>query len=395
MNYEKIDRIDTQFNYDYLIVGAGLSGAVLAERLATDLNKKILVIDKRDHIAGNCYDYIDDNGILINKYGAHIFHTNYENVWDYINKFSEWVRYDHKVLSIVDNKFVPVPVNINTVNSICKENIKDENEMNEWLLKNQVKYDCEITNSEQIAKSRVGNILYDKMFCPYTIKQWNKNPNELNTSVLGRIPIRNNFDDRYFSDKYQYLPKYGYTKFIENILNNKNITVLLSTDFFDLQKNNNNNIVWNTLIYTGQIDAYFNRDNKDSNGKIIDKSKCLEYRSIDFQIETIKNINYFQPVPVVNYPSLDVPYTRIVEYKHFLNQKSSNTTIVKEITTDEGEPYYPVPTPRNIKIYEEYRKLANEETNAHFIGRLANYKYFNMDEAINNALEYYEKKFKS
>jgi UDP-galactopyranose mutase len=385
--------IKNKIHYDYLIVGAGLSGAVLAERLANELNKKILIIDKRDHIAGNCYDYIDDNGILINKYGPHIFHTNYDKVWTYINTFSEWIRYDHKVLSMVDNKFVPVPVNINTVNSVCGENLINENEMNEWLQNNQVKYDCEITNSEQIAKSRVGNILYDKMFCPYTIKQWAKNPSELNASVLARIPIRNNFDDRYFNDKYQYLPKNGYTKFIGNILDHKNIKVLLSTDFFDLQNNkntNNTNIYWDNLIYTGQIDAYFNRD---SNGKIIDKNKCLEYRSIDFEVETIKNTNYFQPVSQVNYPSLDVPYTRIVEYKHFLNQQSPHTTIVKEVTKDEGEPYYPVPTPRNIEIYEEYKKLAMEETNTHFIGRLANYKYFNMDEAIKNALDYFEVHF--
>jgi len=377
-------------HYDYLIVGSGLSGAVLAERIASQLNKKILIIDKRDHIAGNCYDYVDDNGILINKYGAHIFHTNYENVWKYVNDFSEWVRYDHKVLSMVDNTFVPVPVNINTVNSICKENLRNEKEMDAWLLENQVKYDCEITNSEQIARSRVGNILYDKMFCPYTIKQWNKNPSELNASVLARIPIRNNFDDRYFSDKYQALPKNGYTKFIDKILNHKNIKILLSTDFFYFKKQKN--ITWDTLIYTGQIDAYFNRDNNNSNSN--NKSNCLEYRSIDFQIESIKNVNYFQPVSVVNYPSIDVPYTRIIEYKHFLNQQSPHTTIVKEITTDEGEPYYPVPTPNNIKIYEEYRKMANEEPNTHFIGRLANYKYFNMDEAINNSLEYFEKEIR-
>jgi UDP-galactopyranose mutase len=383
--------------YDYLIVGAGLSGSVIAERLAQN-NKKILIIDKRDHIGGNCYDYFDDNDILINKYGAHIFHTNNEIVWKYINKFSEWVRWDHKVLSFVDNKYVSVPVNINTVNSLCNENIQNENEMNNWLEKNQVKYD-NIENSEDVAKSRVGVELYEKMFKPYTIKQWNKDPCELDKSVLSRIPIRNNFDDRYFNDKYQVLPKFGYTHFIKNILNHTNITVMLNTDFFNLDTLTCN-FKWNNLVYTGPIDMYFNKllNKNTKNSNIDENDNALEYRSIEFIIESYKNMNYYQPASVVNYPGLDVPFTRIVEYKHFSNQKSNitNTTIVKEITKDSGEPYYPVPTEKNLLIYEKLRLLAESErinNNVHFIGRLANYKYFNMDEAIKNALEYYDNYF--
>lgn len=377
--------------YDYLIVGAGLSGAVLAERLATINNDKILIIDKRNHIAGNCYDYIDENDILINKYGAHLFHTNSERVWKYVNTFTKWERWDHKVLSYIEDKYVPIPVNINTVNILCNENITTETEMDKWLLENQITFNNAITNSEEMAKSRVGEILFNKLFRPYTIKQWNKEPFELDKLVLARIPVRNNWDDRYFNDKYQALPQKGYTNFVTSILNHPNITVLLNTDFFDLKKSTKYR--WKTVIYTGQIDNYFNKDN---NGTVIDSSKTLEYRSINFEVINIKNMNYWQPVSVVNYPELNVQFTRIVEYKHFLNQKSPHTTIVKEITCDYGEPYYPVPTDKNISIYEEYRKKAEQETydkNVHFIGRLANYKYFNMDQAIENALLYYDQHF--
>lgn len=230
--------------YDILVVGAGLSGAVIAERFAADSNLKVLAIYKRSHIGGNCYDLIDENGILINKYGVHLFHTNYENVWGYVQKFAEWQRWDYKALGFVDGKFVNIPVNINTVNSLCVANIKDEEEMNKWLGKVQVKYE-NITNSEEMAKSRVSNELYEKIFKNYTFKQWNKFPSELDSSILARIPIRNNHDERYFDDKYQALPKYGYTKFIENILTRPNITVRTNADYFKLK----NKIHFNTLNF--------------------------------------------------------------------------------------------------------------------------------------------------
>ena len=361
--------------YDILIVGAGLSGAVLAERFASENNQKVLVIDKRDHVGGNCFDFIDENDILINKYGAHLFHTNYEDVWDYINKFSEWERWDHRVYGSIDGKIINIPVNINTVNALCGTNIKDEKEMNQWLETVQIKYE-KITNSEEIAKSRVGEVLYNKIFRDYTFKQWNKYPEELDPSVLSRIPIRNNFDERYFNDRYQVLPKYGYTKFIENMLSHPNITVQTNTDFFEFR----NSIDFNTLIYTGPIDRYF----KDSG------LEELEYRSIDFIVERYKFMNFYQINSVVNYPKNNVPFTRIVEYKHFLNQQSPHTTIVKEISKDSGEPYYPVPNKKNLLLYEEYKKHMELEKNVHFIGRLASYKYFNMDEAIKNALDFYQ-----
>jgi UDP-galactopyranose mutase len=364
----------------YLIVGAGLSGVVIAERIANILNEKVVIIEKRDHIGGNCYDYIhQETGILMNKYGAHLFHTNKEKVWEYINKFDKWTRWEHKVLTYVDDKFVSIPVNITTINQLCQENLKDENDVKEWLEKTQVKYD-NITNSEEMAKSRIGNVLYDKLIIDYTYKQWNKYPAELDKSVLERIPIRNNFDTRYFNDKYQALPHKGYTHFFERLLDNKNIKVLLNTDYFEYIKDKS----FDMIIFTGPIDNYFNNE--------LDK---LEYRSIDFNIEIIKNMNYYQPNSVVNYPNNDVKYTRIVEYKHFLNQKSKDTIIVKEITNDQGEPYYPVPNKKNLDLYREYKKLAEEEEkkNVYFIGRLANYKYFNMDEAIENSLKFFEDKF--
>lgn len=360
--------------HDILIVGAGLSGAVLAERFASHGDKKVLVIDKRDHIGGNCFDFIDENGILINKYGAHLFHTNFEDVWEYVQQFSEWQRWDHRVLGAIEGKLINIPVNINTVNALCGTDIKDEKEMNQWLKTVQVQYDT-INNSEEIAKSRVGEELYKKIFRDYTFKQWNKYPEELDPSVLARIPIRNNFDDRYFTDRFQALPKYGYTKFIKNILTHPNITVRKNVDYFDLK----DSIDFHTLIYTGHIDRYFQNSGLEK----------LGYRSIEFIEERFKNMNFYQINSVINYPENNVPFTRIVEYKHFLNQHSPHTTIVKEITKDSGEPYYPVPNNRNLALYEKYKELAKLENNVHFIGRLASYKYFNMDQAIKNSLEWY------
>lgn len=357
----------------YLIVGCGLSGAVLAERIASILQCKVTIIEKRDHIGGNCYDYIDkETGILMNKYGAHLFHTNNKQVWDYINTFDKWIRWEHKVLTYTDDKFVSIPVNITTINELCDQSLQNESDVNEWLSKNQVKYDT-ITNSEEMAKSRIGTVLYDKLIKDYTYKQWNKYPNELDKSVLERIPIRANFDTRYFSDKYQALPQKGYTHFFTKLLENPNIEVMLNTDYVEHIKDHK----YDTVIFTGPIDSYFNGLEK------------LEYRSIDFNIEVLKNMNYYQPNSVVNYPSNNVPYTRIVEYKHFLNQKSKDTVIVSEKTNDSGEPFYPIPNKKNLELYEKYKVLAKQEEikNVYFVGRLANYKYFNMDETILNSLE--------
>jgi len=375
----------------YLVVGAGLSGAVLAERLASQSGQKVLVIDARDHIGGNCYDYIDsETGIRLNKYGAHLFHTNDQGVWNYINQFDEWVRWEHRVLSMVENQFVPIPVNITTVNMLVPEaNLQNSEEMDQWLQENQIHY-SEIKNSQEMAESRVGRDLYQKMFKPYTVKQWDRDPSELDKSVLARIPVRNNFDVRYFADKYQALPKDGYTHFFERLLDHPQIEVRLGVDFFDLMKesdwnkNSDGSRKFKGIIYTGPVDQYFKQMGSDL--------ESLEYRSIDFKLTKLKGVNFFQPNSVVNYPELEYPFTRIVEYKHFLNQSSQDTLIVSETTNDHGDPYYPVPNARNLELYSKYQKMAAAlEPEIYFVGRLATYKYYNMDQAIRAALDLFEK----
>jgi len=353
-----------------LIVGAGISGIVAAEQLSKK-GYKVTIIEKRDHIGGNCYDYLDEQtGILVNKYGAHLFHTNNEEVWAYVNSFDKWIRWEHKVISSVDGQFVPMPVNITTVNMLCDQNIKTENEMKVWLSENQIPCNNPV-NSEETALSRIGPVLYDKLVKEYTYNQWNKYPDELDKSVLERIPVRCDFDCRYFTDKYQALPAKGYTHFFQQMLN-PNIRILLNTDYFSFSERN-----FDFTIFTGPIDSYF-------------PGEKLEYRSIQFHKEIIKDTHFYQPNSVVNYPSNEVPFTRIVEYKHFLNQKSKDTIIFKEISCSDGEPYYPVLNKKNLELYKKYKLLAEKEESrkVFFIGRLANYKYFNMDEAILNSLNF-------
>jgi len=364
---------------DVVVVGCGLSGAVLAERFATVLDRKVLLLEKRNHVAGNCFDYREKD-ILINKYGAHLFHTNDKDVWEYVQNFSEWVRWDHRVLGHVDGTLVPIPVNINTVNALCGTNLQTQKEMKEWLSAVQVVPE-RMENGENMALSRVGKELYEKIFKTYTKKQWDKHPEELDPSVLARIPVRDDFDDRYFSDRFQALPKDGYTAFVQNMISHPNINVMLETDFFKIQ----DRLEYNVLLFTGPIDMYF----KDKG------LEPLEYRSIDFQMEILENIPYFQPNSVVNYPQDNVSFTRVVEYKHFLHQPSPHTIIVREFPCDEGEPYYPVPNEKNKRLYEQYREMSILEKNVYFVGRLANYKYFNMDAAIRNALDFFKQHFET
>lgn len=362
-------------NFDIVIIGAGLSGATLAERYANKLNKKVLIIEKRDHIGGNCFDKIDENGLLVSKYGAHTFHTNNEKVWEYVNQFSSWQPFTYKVVSKVDRKLVPIPVNINTINQIFGLNLQNELEAKNWLEKNTEKI-INPKNSEESAISRVGKVLYEKLFKNYTIKQWDTDPSKLDPSVLNRIPIHTSFDDRYFTDKYQVVPVGGYTKFIEKMISNPNIKIVLNTEF-DYFKNNN--LKFEKLFFTGPIDRFFEN-----------KFEKLQYRSLRFEFETHEK-EWYQQYPAVHYPN-EEKFTRIIEYKHFTGQKNNKTVISKEYPTWEGEPYYPVPTKHNQEIYERYRTeaLALEKKNIYFVGRLANYKYFNMDEAIKNALELFE-----
>jgi len=362
---------------DLLIVGAGLSGATMA-RLAAEDGLTITVIEKRDHIAGNVYDEIDElTGIRVSRYGAHLFHTNDEEVWRFVNRFGRWTHWAHKVLAESDGRLVPVPVNITTVNTLLNTTITDEQEMKEWLVTETTKHELPC-NSEEVALNRVGPRLYSKLFKDYTIKQWAKAPSELEPSVLERIPVRANFDERYFSDRFQGLPTDGYTSIVRNMLDHPNITVKLSTPWDPLIQP-----YWHELIFTGPIDTYFSG------------LPPLEYRSIDFEWIRLANSGFYQPNSVVNYPSPETPYTRTVEYKHFLNQKSNWTIIAKERTTDTGEPYYPVPTRENREIYAKYREKAEKADGVHFVGRLASYKYFNMDQAIRNAMDYYATSLRS
>ena len=369
-------------SYDIIVVGAGLSGIVMAERFASVLKKRVLVIDQRNHIGGNCYDYVDkETGILMNLYGPHLFHTDDTEVFEYITKFCKWKRWEHQVLSLVDNQYCSIPANITTVNRLCDEQISNSDEMETWLSNNRIHYSS-IDNSEKMAKSRVGTVLYEKLFKHYTFKQWNCYPEKLLPEVLARIPVRNNHDTRYFTDKYQVLPEKGYTYFFNKIIEkNPLITVVLDTDYFELKHKISSDQI---TIYSGPIDHYFPQSGYPS----------LEYRSIRFEITKIFNTSFYQPNSQVNYPDPDTPYTRCVEYKHFLNQQSDHTVIVKETSTDIGEPYYPVLNERNKNLYQKYLMMANKEkSNIHFIGRLANYKYFNMDQAIRNALDYFKNNF--
>jgi UDP-galactopyranose mutase len=363
-------------NYDVLVIGSGISGATLAERYANLLNKKVLVIDKRDHIGGNCYDFINEIGILVPKYGPHFFHTNNQKVWDYVSSFTEWHPYEHRVLGLVNDKLVPIPVNIKTVNSLFDLEIKNEEEMKKFL-QEEIEVLPKIENSEHSALNRVGKRLYELVFKNYTKKQWDREPHELDASVLNRIPVRENFDDRYFTDSYQAMPKEGYTKLFEKMLNHPNIEVRLSTDYFDIK----DQISFTKMFFTGPIDRFFDYIVGDK----------LDYRSLRFEFENL-NLENYQTTAQINYPN-EHDFTRITEPKHATGQVHDKTTIIREYPTWEGEGYYPVPNQRNQQIYEKYQKLAQEceKDNIYFAGRLATYKYLNMDQAFLHALELFEK----
>ena len=358
--------------FDYLIVGAGLAGAVLAERLATKSNKKILLIDKRNHIAGNTYDYYNNDGILVHKYGPHIFHTNSKEVFEYLGKFTEWRPYEHHVLASVDGQLVPIPINQNTINSLYGLNLSSEQV--QQFFDSRAEKRSHIRTSEDVVVNAVGRELYEKFFKYYTRKQWDLDPSELDASVTARVPTRTNKDNRYFTDTYQAMPLHGYTNMFVKMLDHPNIKVMLNTDYREVM----DDIEYKTLIYTGPIDAYFNY----CYGK-------LPYRSIEFKFETLDQENY-QPTGTVNYPTSQ-PYTRITEFKHLTGQKHSKTSIVYEHPTAEGDPYYPIPRAENMEIYNKYKMMAASEPDTYFTGRLGTYKYYNMDQVVAQALTLYKK----
>ena len=359
--------------YDYLIVGAGYAGSVMAERLASQLNKKVLIVEKRNHIAGNAYDEYDDHGILVHRYGPHIFHTNSKKVFDYLSQFTEWRPYEHKVLASLNNKLFPIPINRITLNKLYDINLRTEEEVEEYY--GRVRENRKpIKNSEDIIINKVGYDLFEKFFKEFTKKQWNLEPKDLAASVCGRIPVRTNDDCRYFTDHYQFMPKDGYTKMFEKILAHKNIETVLNTDY----KKVINDIKFDKLIYTGPIDYYFDYEF----GK-------LPYRSIRFVFKNFDTL-YYQSTAQVNYVDYSESFTRVVEHKYLSDKESKNTTVSFEYPQDEGEPYYPIPREENQHLYFKYSQEASKLTNVIFVGRLAEYKYYNMDQVVANSLKSFE-----
>lgn len=357
--------------FDYLIVGAGFSGSVSA-RILAEKGKKVLIIDKRSHIGGNCYDYYNEAGILVHKYGPHIFHTNSKIVWEFLSRFTKWYLYQHKVLSYVNGMLVPMPINVDTINKLYGENYSCSN-IDKFYDSVKVK-DIEVKNAKDMVISKVGEELYHMFFEGYTRKQWGVPPEELEKEVTARIPTRSNRDDRYFTNIYQGMPLYGYTKLFENMLDHKNIHIMLNSDFKSIKEE----IKYKNLIYTGCADEYF--DYKYGN---------LPYRSINFEFETL-NEEYYQPVGTVNYPN-DYDFTRITEFKYLTGQKTNSTTIMREYSSAEGEPYYPVPQKKNQELYLMYEREAEKLSNVYFIGRLGQYKYMNMDVVIEEAMKLIDK----
>jgi UDP-galactopyranose mutase len=356
--------------FDYLIVGAGFAGSVLAERLARGSNKKVLLVDRRPHIGGNAFDCYDDAGILIHKYGPHIFHTNSKEVFEYLSTFTRWRPYEHRVRASVDGQLVPIPINLDTINQLY--GLKLTSPEMEGFFASVAEPREAVRTSEDVVVGRVGRELYEKFFRGYTRKQWGLDPSQLDAMVTARVPVRTNRDDRYFSDTYQAMPLRGFTRMFENLLDHDNIKILLNTDYREIV----DEIPYEKMIYTGPVDEFFDY----RYGK-------LPYRSLRFEHETV-NQEWVQPVAVVNYPNEHL-YTRVTEFKHLTGQEHRKSSLVYEYPMAEGDPYYPVPRPENNELYKKYQALAEERSDVHFVGRLATYKYYNMDQVVAQALAVY------
>jgi UDP-galactopyranose mutase len=358
--------------FDYLIVGAGFAGSVLAERLAAGSDKRVLICDKRPHIGGNAYDHYNEAGILVHKYGPHIFHTNSREVFEYLSRFTEWRPYQHRVRASVDGQIVPIPINLDTINRLYGLSLTSF-EVEDFFKK--VAQPVEhVRTSEDVVVSKVGRELYEKFFRNYTRKQWGLDPSELDASVTSRVPTRTNRDDRYFTDTYQAMPSHGFTRMFENMLDHPNIKIMLNCDYREIESD----IPYGEMIYTGPVDAYFDY----CYGR-------LPYRSLEFKHET-HDTPTFQEAPVVNYPNEQL-YTRITEFKYLTGQEHAKTSIVYEFPKSEGDAYYPVPRPENAELYTKYKALADATSKVHFVGRLATYKYYNMDQIVAQALTTYGK----
>lgn len=359
--------------YDYLIVGAGFAGSVLAERLAAGMGCSVLLLDRRDHIGGNAYDHLDEAGILVHRYGPHIFHTNAQRIVDYLSRFTQWRPYEHRVLAQVDGQQVPVPINLTTLNLLY--GLSMDQTQAQAFLASRAEPVSTIRTSEDVVINQIGRELYEKFFRGYTRKQWGLDPSQLDRSVTSRVPTRTNEDDRYFTDEFQMMPLHGYTRMFEHMLDHPRIDVLLATDFNAVR----DQLAYRHLVYCGPIDEYF--------------EYCfgpLPYRSLRFEHSTLEQAQ-FQPVAVVNYPDEAVPYTRITEYKHLTGQVHARTSISHEYPCAEGDPYYPVPRPENAELYKRYKALADQTPGVTFLGRLGTYKYYNMDQVVGQALALYQR----
>jgi UDP-galactopyranose mutase len=359
--------------FDYLIVGAGFAGSVLAERLASQAGKKVLIIDRRHHIGGNAYDHYNDDGILIHQYGPHIFHTNSERVFEYLSQFTRWRPYEHRVLAQVDGKLLPIPINRTTVNQLYGLNLQTDAEC-EAFFASRAEPTEPCRTSEDVVVGKVVRELYEKFFRGYTRKQWGMDPSELDALVTARIPVRTNTDDRYFTDIYQAMPLHGYTRMFERMLSHPNICVMVNTDYREIR----HVIPYREMIFTGPVDLYFDY----CYGK-------LPYRSLEFRHETLDEEQAL-PVAVVNYPN-DHDYTRVTEFKQLTGQAHPKTGVVYEYPRAEGDPYYPIPKPECTALYNRYKALADATPGVHFVGRLATYKYYNMDQVTAQALATFDK----
>jgi UDP-galactopyranose mutase len=351
---------------DYLIVGAGFAGAVAAERLAS-AGASVVVVDRRSHVGGNAYDHHDDAGLLVHRYGPHIFHTNSPRVFDYLSRFTQWRPYEHRVLAQVDGQLLPVPINLTTINRLYGLSLTSE-ELDGFLAERAEKREPART-SEDVVVNRVGWDLYRKFFQGYTRKQWGLDPSELDASVIARIPTRTSTDDRYFSDSFQYMPRHGFTRLFEKLLDHPRIRLMLQSDYREVRQ-------WlphREVIFTGPVDEFFDH-----------RFGKLPYRSLEFEHKTVE-VERFQPVAVVNYPN-EHPYTRITEFKHLTGQSHPRTSIVYEYPRAQGDPYYPIPRAENAALYKQYEALASQLRHVHFVGRLATYRYYNMDQVVAQAL---------
>jgi len=353
--------------FDWLIVGAGFAGSVLAERLASRRGESVLLIDRRDHVGGNAFDWYDEAGILVHRYGPHIFHTNSEQIVEYLSQFTAWRPYEHRVLSQVDGKLLPMPINLDTINRLYGLDL-DSIQLEQFFVERREPV-AEIKTSEDVVVNAIGRELYEKFFRGYTRKQWGIDPSQLNKSVTSRVPTRTNRDDRYFTDSFQAMPLHGYTHMFKNILRHPKIKIMLQTDYREIR----DLIPFKRLIFTGPIDEFFDW-----------KLGKLPYRSLRFEHRTLDQAQ-FQPVAVVNYPQTE-DYTRITEYKHLTGQQALKTSISYEYPTDVGDPYYPVPRAENEALYKRYEALAAQRPDVWFVGRLATYRYYNMDQVVGQAL---------